>query len=238
MTEPFWAAMALATLAGLSIPLGAALALWRVNILPGWAANEARHGIIAFGAGALLAAVALVLVPEGTARLGPAAALFWFAIGAVAFALIDRALAASGGQAAQFLAMMMDYLPEAMALGALIAGDYGSALLVAGLIALQNLPEGFNAMRELNHSHRFSSRKLMLLFALMVPLGPMSAWVGLMLPPQAHGVIGAVMMLSSGGILYLMFQDIAPQVRLENTWLPPLGAAFGFMLGLAGDLLI
>jgi ZIP family zinc transporter len=79
---------------------------------------------------------------------------------------------------------------------------------------------------------------LLLLFALMVPLGPLAAWVGLMLPPEANGVIGAVMMLSSGGILYLMFQDIAPQVRLESAWLPPLGAALGFMLGLAGDLLI
>jgi ZIP family zinc transporter len=230
--------MALATLAGLSIPLGAALALWRINILPGWAANEARHGVIAFGAGALFAAVALVLVPEGSERLAPLPALFWFAAGAAGFALIDKALAQSGGQSAQFLAMMMDYLPEAMALGALIVGDYGSALLVAGLIALQNLPEGFNAMRELNEAHRFGSGKLLLLFALMVPLGPLSAWIGLLLPPEAGNIIGAVMMLSSGGILYLMFQDIAPQVRLENTWLPPLGAVLGFMLGLAGDLLI
>ena len=230
--------MSLAALAGLSIPLGAALALWRIDILTDWVANEARHGVIAFGAGALFAAVALVLVPEGSDRVAPLPALFWFAAGAGLFALIDRALTRSGSQSAQFLAMMMDYLPEAMALGALIVGDYQSAVLVAGLIALQNLPEGFNAMRELNDAHRFSAGKLLLLFALMVPLGPLAAWIGLMLPPEAGAVIGAVMMLSSGGILYLMFQDIAPQVRLENTWLPPLGAALGFMIGLAGDLVI
>jgi ZIP family zinc transporter len=230
--------MTLAALAGLSIPAGAALALWRTDLLPDWAANEARHGVIAFGAGALLAAVALVLVPEGSDRLASGPALAWFATGAALFAAIDHALSRHGGQGAQFLAMMMDYLPEAMALGALIIGDYEAALLVAGLIALQNLPEGFNAMRELDATHRFSTRRLMLLFALMVPLGPLAALAGLMLPPEAGAVVGAVMMLSAGGILYLMFQDIAPQVRLENTWLPPLGAVLGFLVGLAGDLLI
>lgn len=238
MTEAHWAALTLATLAGLSIPVGAALALWRAHVLPDWAASEARHGVIAFGAGALLAAVALVLVPEGAERLSPVAALGWFAFGAVLFALIDHALARSGGQSAQFLAMMMDYLPEAMALGALIVGDYDAAVLVAGLIALQNLPEGFNAMRELDAAHRVGRRRLMLLFALMVPLGPLAALLGLMLPPEAGAVIGAVMMLAAGGILYLMFQDIAPEVRLDNAWLPPLGAAIGFLVGLAGHLLI
>jgi hypothetical protein len=39
------------------------------HIRPQWLENELRHGVIAFGAGALLAAVALVLVPEGLASL-------------------------------------------------------------------------------------------------------------------------------------------------------------------------
>ncbi len=59
-------ALVLATVAGASIPVGAALARWNVNLLPDWAETEARHGVIAFGAGALLAAVSLVLLPEGT----------------------------------------------------------------------------------------------------------------------------------------------------------------------------
>jgi ZIP family zinc transporter len=224
-------------MAGLSIPLGAALALLRFNLVSSFAASELRHGIVAFGAGALLAAVALVLIPEGTDRLSPAPALFWFVAGAVIFALIELALVASGGKAAQFLAMMMDYLPEAMALGALVAGDFQAAVLVAILIALQNLPEGFNAMLEMQASSTRGPLVLLGLFALMVPLGPLAAYVGLMIGSDAP-LIGAVMMLASGGILYLMFQDIAPQVPLENAWLPPFGAVLGFVLGLTGDLLI
>lgn len=201
------------------------------------ASSELKHGIVAFGAGALLAAVALVLIPEGSERLLPGPALAWFGIGALVFAYIDRALAASGSKAAQFLAMMMDYLPEAMALGALVTGDFKAAVLVALLMALQNLPEGFNAMDEIRANSPRGPYVLLGFFVLMVPLGPAAAYVGSMIDPDS-GVIGAVMMLASGGILYLMFQDIAPNIPLKNAWAPPLGGVLGFLLGLAGDLLI
>jgi ZIP family zinc transporter len=231
--DPLWVALALATAAGASIPLGAALATVP-SALPDWLKTEARHGIIAFGAGALLAAVALVLVPEGSERLPPVVALAWFFLGGIGFAVMDRLLARRGGQFAQFLAMMMDYVPEAMALGALVTGDLNAAFLVAGLIALQNLPEGFNAMRELSEVRRVPLR----VFFFMVPLGPLAAFIGLSLPPGDEHIIGAVMMFASGGILFLMFQDIAPQIPLENEAAPTFGAILGFGLGLAGHLLI
>ncbi len=234
MSETLWTALLLATLAGGSIPVGAWLGTWHNTIMPGWLEEETRHGVIAFGAGALLAAVALVLLPEGRERLEPVPALIWFFAGGIGFAVINTVLERSGSRLGQFLAMMMDYLPEAMALGALIAGDASAALLVAGLIALQNLPEGFNAMREMAQDRPVS----LWLFWLMVPLGPLAAYVGVILPAEQEAVVGAVMMVASGGIIYLMLQDIAPQVRLENTFLPPLCGILGFGLGLAGDLLI
>lgn len=230
-----WLALGLATLAGASIPLGAALARLNLDVFSSWTQTELRHGIMAFGAGALLSAIALVLVPEGLDRLSAVPAVTAFLVGGLGFALVDRLLSKSGSSMAQFLAMMMDYVPEALALGAVLSGDLNSAILVAALIALQNLPEGFNAMYEMSETGK--SKPSLWLFVLMVPVGPIAAWIGITLPESFAPMIGAVMMFSAGGILYLMFQDIAPKVPVENALLPPLGAVLGFALGLAGDLM-
>jgi ZIP family zinc transporter len=50
--------------------------------------------------------------------------------------------------------------------------------------------------------------------------------------------LSAVMLFASGGILYLVFQDIAPQAHLERHWAPAFGAVLGFGLGLIGKMLV
>lgn len=230
-----WAALILATLAGASIPLGGVLA-WFDRSPPGRTDSGVRHFVTAFGAGALISAIALVLVPEGISQVSHFWALTLFGLGGIIFMLVDRLLAQSGGHAAQFLAMMLDYLPEAMALGALLADEPQVAMLMAFLIAMQNLPEGFNAYREMREGGMRAGRVL-ILFLLMVPVGPMAAAVGLLVLEGMPGVLGGIMMFSSGGILYLLIQDIAPQVPMKHSWMPPMGAVAGFMLGLAGHMM-
>jgi ZIP family zinc transporter len=232
---PVWG-LALAALAGLSIPAGAALAQVE-RLLPDWSRTELRHTVTAVGGGALISAVALVLIPEAAERIGAIPLLASFAAGGVAFLMVDRSLARRGTHAAQFVAMMLDYLPEAMALGALVTGRPDVAILTAGIIALQNVPEGFAAWREL-HGAAARPRHLALLFCLMVPLGPAAAAVGMFVLAGHPGILGAILAFASGGILYLLFQDVAPAVPLENDAAPPLGAVAGFAIGLAGHLAI
>ena len=50
--------------------------------------------------------------------------------------------------------------------------------------------------------------------------------------------LDAVLLFAAGGILYLTFQDIAPQSRLERHWAPPLGAVLGFALALLADMFL
>ncbi|MEQ9261507.1 MAG: hypothetical protein RIG84_20655 [Roseovarius sp.] len=239
MTDgPLLAALGLAALAGLSIPLGGFLARIE-SVWPGWTTAEARHTVIAFGGGALLAAVALVLVPDGVESLPGPPALLAFMAGGVVFFLCDRALERRGGHASQFMAMVLDYLPEAMALGALLAADPRKAVLLAVLIALQNLPESFNAYREIEEAPKAPSPgRVMVVLCAMVLLGPLAAAVGAVWLTEAPAILGAIMLFAGGGIIYLMFQDVAPQVQLENRWGPPLGAVAGFGLGLAGHLML
>lgn len=234
--ESFGTGLILATLAGLSIPVGALLAVLEDRV-PGRLHEPVRHTVTAFGGGALFSAIALVLLPEAIDRLPASPVLLLFLAGGLVFFLVDKALTRfGGGGGAQFLAMMLDYVPEAIALGALVVGREDVAMLTAGLIALQNVPEGFSAYRELISSGHASVRRLFLLFALMVPVGPLSAAIGFGWLVDLPAVLGGIMAFASGGILYLLFQDVAPQVRLKSAGAPPLGAVAGFGLGLAGHL--
>jgi len=223
-------------LAGLAMSLGALLAKVE-RIGPNWLEQEFRHGVTAFGGGALLSAIALVLVPEGIAELSLWSACGWFLAGGLAFMALDIVLKKIHTPAAQLAAMLSDFIPESIALGAAFASGSDSALLLAALIALQNMPEGFSAYRELMANGDYRSEKILLSFVLMALLGPLAGISGYFWLADYPSVVAAIMLFASGGILYSLFQDIAPQVKLDNHWLPPLGAVLGFILGLAGFML-
>ncbi|MCB1843432.1 MAG: divalent cation transporter [Halioglobus sp.] len=227
----------LTLMAGLAMPLGAALAAVE-RIRPRWLETELRHTVIAFGGGALLAAVALVLVPQGVRGLSPLPIVVCFAGGGVAFMWLDRRLAANNTPASQLVAMLADFVPEAMALGATFAYSRDAGLLLAGIIALQNLPEGFNAYREMKRATHFGARRVIGVFILMALLGPIAGILGYFLLSDYPQAVSAIMLFAAGGILYLIFQDIAPQTRLRQHWGPPLGAVAGFLLGVLGEVAI
>lgn len=222
--------------AGLAMAAGAVLA--RIEcIKPRWLEQEFRHGLLAFGGGALLSAVALVLVPESLPHLSTSAVTFFFVLGGLAFMLLDRWLAKHNTPAGQLAAMLSDFVPESMALGAAFAVNSASGFLIAALIALQNLPEGFNAFRELNSHTKLNPKRIILCFALMALLGPVAGLIGFYWLTQQPEILAAIMLLASGGILYSVFQDIAPQVPLKKHWAPPMGAVLGFMFGMLGYML-
>lgn len=219
--------------AGLAMALGAVIACFE-KIESQWLEEEFRHSVMAFGGGALLSAVALVLVPEGLANLTPLAACFWFLVGGLSFMLLDLYLKKINTPASQLAAMLSDFIPESIALGAAFATGSNSAFLLAGLIALQNLPEGFSAYRELSATSAYKPRKIIIMFALMAMLGPIAGVSGYFWLSESPKVIAVIMLFASGGILYSIFQDLAPQVKLEKHWGPPMGAVLGFVVGIFG----
>jgi ZIP family zinc transporter len=230
-----WSALLLTLMAGAAMPIGAAFALSATcRKLP----HEVTHGIMAFGGGALLAAIALVLVPHGREDLSVPVALLAFVGGGLTFYVVDRRLEAGGGRGAQLLAMLLDYLPEAMAIGALLTAQKERAFLLAGLIFLQNLPEGFAAFRDIVRDGAVSGGKTVLLFASLALLGPACAAIGFTFLAEMPEVLGFIMLFAAGGILYLIFQDVAPESHEGQAWSPALGAVLGFSLGLWGDLMI
>ena len=226
------------TLAGVCILVGGLVA--RIErIHPEWLEKELRHSIIAFGGGVLIAAVALVLVPEGI-RLIPSVvgASVVLVSGGLVFFVVERFFGIRRRETPQFIAMLLDYLPESLALGGMFAIGAASAPMLAMLIGLQNLPEGFNAYRELKSLPHSNPKKTLLLMCALIPLGPLIGTVGWVYGAEHSVFLGGVMLFASGGILYLLFQDIAPQSHLERHWVPALGAVLGFGVGMLGQLLI
>lgn len=219
------------------MPIGASIAAVE-RISPRWLEAEVRHGVIAFGGGALLSAVALVLVPRGVSDLSSLLVVACFASGAIIFMVLDIRLAANNTPFSQLTAMLSDFVPEALALGAIFTSSKGAGFLLAGIIALQNMPEGFNAYRELKVSTKYSRLKILAAFALMALLGPIAGTVGYFLLSDYPKIVSGIMLFAAGGILYIIFQDIAPQSRLKNYWAPPLGAVAGFLLGVLGHILV
>jgi ZIP family zinc transporter len=226
------------TVAGGCILVGGLVA--RIErIRPAWLENELRHSIIAFGGGVLISAVAMVLVPEGI-RLMPsvAGASLVLVSGGFVFFVVERFLGIRRRETPQFVAMLLDYLPESLALGGMFAIGAASAPMLALLIGLQNLPEGFNAYRELNSLPHVTPKRTLLLMCALIPLGPMVGTIGWVYGVDHTVFLGGIMLFASGGILYLLFQDVAPQSHLDRHWAPALGAVLGFGVGMLGQLLI
>ncbi|MBP2279494.1 ZIP family zinc transporter [Psychrobacter sp. PL15] len=198
---------------------------------------EVIHTLMSFGAGIILSALALVLVPKGMETLSIWGVVGSFLLGAVLFMLIDRKLAKSGSQQATLLAMMMDFVPESIALGAVFAIEPQMALLLAVFIGLQNLPESFNSFRDLVQSG-FSVNKTLFIFFGLSFFGILSALVGHFLLSQHPNLTAHLMIFASGGILYLLIQDIIPESKLNNNHLTSLGASLGFLVGVVGEMLI
>jgi ZIP family zinc transporter len=236
--DAYLAMLLYTTASGSCIPAGGLLA--RIErVRPLWLEQELRHTIIAFGGGTLIAAVAFVLVPEGQEYFGsPILGVTLFLAGGVVFMLIERQLAAWEHHLPQTLAMLLDFVPESLAMGGMFALGSPAAPLLAILIGLQNLPEGFNAYREILSASRHHARRTMLTMFLLILAGPIAGMLGWHVAARFPDVVGATMLFASGGILYLLFQDIAPKSQLERHWAPTLGAVVGFCLAMVADYLL
>lgn len=252
--------LGLTLIAGGCIPLGGWLASLE-NIRPAWLEEEFRHFVIALGGGVLLGAVSEVLIPEGIENLGRSSlwAIPMICLGGICLFGLEHLLGGrhrrsamsekaanlnnpiakriSGSSSPQMIGMLLDYVPEAIALGGLVALQSPKALLLALLMGLQNLPEGFNTYRELVTDNSKSRQTLFFMVRLML-LGPLAGLCGFFFLSGQPQILGGMMLWSSGGILYLIFQDIAPQSRLEKHWAPPLGAVFGYCVAMFSEMIM
>lgn len=224
----------LSMLAGLAAFAGASLG-WLDEHKEGLISAEMHRAIIATGGGALIGAVGLVLVPHGLESQPLWLGLATFLAGGLVFLAIDHALKRRGTPVSQLVALNLDFIPEAIVLGAVISGNFNMALFLTAIIIAQNLPEGFNAYREMRHSHaEFLKKHVLQIMAGCIAVGPVAALAGYSLFSLDNMILGSVMTFCAGGILYLVFEDVAPDAHRKGDRRPAFGAVIGFSVALVG----
>jgi ZIP family zinc transporter len=134
------------------------------HVKAGLVKDEIIHLSVAFGGGILIAAVGLVLVPEGMHVLSLTPILLCFSGGTTFFFFVDRYMENKGGTIAQLLGMLSDFVPEAIAMGAVFSSNPTLGILLAVIIGIQNLPESFNAYMELKA--RYTTSKSLFILSL------------------------------------------------------------------------
>lgn len=220
-------------LSGSTIFLGGLLShYFGDHIKSGLIKEEIIHSSIAFGGGILMAAVGLVLVPEGMKEISLIPMALLFIAGAITFFFIDRYIESKGGTIAQLLGMLADFVPESIAMGAVFLQNPQLGSLLAIIICIQNLPEAFNAYPELKSL--YSTTKSLIILFLLSFVGLASALLGYYFLSDLPIAVGGLMLFAGGGVTYLIFQDIAPMSSLKKNWIPALGASLGFLVGMIG----
>lgn len=215
--------------AGSSLALGAALAVW----LP--IPRRAVALLMGFGAGALVSALAFELTVKAYFEAGGVVTAAGLAAGGLTFFLGDVLLESGAGRAggaglAIALGALLDGVPESVVLGSSLA--FGSTVSVPFLVAvlLSNLPEGLAGARDLRAAGH--SRALAVGVWVVVALASgVAAAIGFALlggmPSQPLGFAKA---FAAGAILTMLADTMFPEAYREGGKGVGLTTLLGFAL--------
>lgn len=189
-------------------------------------------GLMAFGAGTLVAAVSEELFGPAfdsmTPELAGASLLAGAAVYVVANHAIDTRLGASAVGWALLLGAVLDGVPENVALGISMDGG-GLVLLVA--IAVGNTPEAISSGAYLRNEMGMARRRGMLLWAatgvlLVLATVAADAAAGSIGP----GSIAAIQAFAGGATIAVLADTLMPEAYKEGGWWVGLATACGFLV--------
>ena len=223
--------MAWGALAGSSLLIGALLAVIRR-----WP-DALIGGVLAFGAGALVSAVAYDLAQEGLQQSGPFAVAVGLALGAMSFYLANRVVHRNGGRdraggAGLPLALgaLLDGVPEQAVLGIGLATGQGVSIALLAAIFISNLPEAIGSGSDMISAGR-SGRSVLGLWAAVAAVCAASTLGGYALATVAGSqVSGAINGFAAGALLVMLVDEMIPEARRKTGNWAGLVTVLGFAL--------
>lgn len=200
--------------------------------------------VLAFGAGALMSAVAYELVGEALgARLGSPLVALGFASGAVVFfagsvLIAGRHRAALSGADPRddtqtsglqiVLGAVLDGIPESVVLGASLVAGGGVSVPVLVAVLVSNVPEGIAASADLRAGGR-TVRSIVSIWAVVVAASTVAAALGYALladaPPE---FVAAAQTFAAGAIIAMLAESMIPEAYDRGGRVVGLATALGF----------
>ena len=224
--------------AGAALLIGAAVA-WFVHV-----PRDVVAGIMAFGSGVLISALAFDLVQEAQETGGTGPTVVGFLAGAIAYVTANLALdrvgarrrlrtgkskSGSGSGTGIAVGALLDGVPESAVLGLSMVGGGGVSVPILAAIFISNIPEGLASTADLRRENR-GFRYVVTLWAGIAFACAVSSLLGFALldsaTPQVTAVINAV---AAGAILAMICDTMIPEAFDRARALTGLLATVGFL---------
>ncbi|MFB9688992.1 ZIP family metal transporter [Amycolatopsis plumensis] len=236
---------------GVALVLGAAVAWWvRVS-------RRGVAGIMAFGAGVLISALAFDLVDEAqrSGGLWPTAA--GFLGGAAVYVLINVLLARRGARhrkrsgaqqpseqdtagsgAAIAVGALLDGIPESVVLGVSLLGGGGIGVTVLAAVFISNVPEGLSSAAGMKTAGRSAGYIFGVWSGIAVASGIAALLGNLLLRTASPATVAAITAVAAGAILAMIADTMIPEAfertELYTGLLATLGFLTAFVIGHVG----
>jgi zinc transporter, ZIP family len=232
-------------LAGGALVLGAAIA-WAVRV-----PQTVVAGVMAFGAGVLISALAFDLVDEAETSGGLTATIIGFLAGAAVYVAANVTLDKRGARhrkrsgqqpseqdqegsgAAIAIGALLDGIPESIVLGLSLLGGNGVGVPVLAAIFISNLPEGLSSAAGMKNSGR-SARYVFGVWGGIAVASGVAGLIGvLVLRGASAQTVAVITAIAAGAILAMVADTMIPEAFERTHAYAGLIATVGFMLSFA-----
>jgi ZIP family zinc transporter len=194
-------------------------------------------GVLAgFGAGAMIAAIAFTLVPEGLADIAGWEFALWMLIGVVIFlvgdAIVDRRFGTegAGGSMGIVVGSVVDGVPESLIFGIQIGAGITVSPSFLAAVFVSNIPQAIAPSADLTASG-WTAARLARLWGVVVLACGLAAALGYLGTQASSEVLGdRAAAVAAGGLLAMLTNSLMPFAFERGGALAGAATAVGFLL--------
>ncbi len=198
-------------------------------------------GILAgFGAGAMIAAIAFELVPEGETDIDHLQFALWALIGVAIFLIGDKIVEArfgdegAGGAMGIVVGSVVDGVPESVIFGIQLGAGLTVSPAFIGAVFVSNIPQAIAPSADLREAG-WDVRRLGTLWLAVVIACGVAAALGFLVTNALLGAQGdRAAALAAGGLLAMLTNSLIPFAYERGGQLAGVATVIGFLAGMAG----